>query len=357
LYAPKPPVPGQPKASHKQAQILTKSAFIEQQRQAKRAREEKKAGILDRKEKRKAARESKAAQKSAKTKAKSKSGGKGSTQPKAKTSVTARRRSKLIESDSSASDSSSDSDCVASSSDESGDEELSFALAASAAIVSPPAALPGSAAIASSSAVARPVDQPAGPDVAIVGSSALPSRTDPIARTRASKATADVVMSPVSASTSSSRSISHSGAEVKQGSGSRKRAGSGKSDSARPGKMAKPMSKAKSFGFLVVRLEVTADQQRPFGVVKALSKCPKKFTATPLATIRGEVWHPMDSDNLFGAYAPRLAPEVVQVLFATVAYSDVELDATGLLPAIIQEWLNSDMGSQINAYHEGRTAE
>lgn len=323
LYAPHPLAPGKPKASHKQSRILTAGGFIKLQQDLKCAKEQKNSEKLQRKADKAAAKEAKKEVKEAKKDAKAGKEAKESQQKaKSKAKATAKRAAKvnakpaakvkhrsslIVDSDAEAEHSESGSD-------------LTLALGTKDK--------PKRKAAYKSQYRFGDPDESDGSQSDIVMCAATSTSSSPSSASALSSASAS--SASVSAASSSEQSPIGASAQDKPNC-KRKRDDTGDGE---------------SFGFLIVNLEVTATQLRPFGVVKLL----ESYNAS-LSTVRAEVWEPVVPAKLFGRYQP-CPKDHVDVVPATVHYSEVELDRRGSLPGSVEEEMRADqvIRKQLAAY-------
>lgn len=97
--------------------------------------------------------------------------------------------------------------------------------------------------------------------------------------------------------------------------------------------------------FDVVRLQVDADQLRPFGVARRVGESKD--------ILKGEVWDPIDITNLFGAYCARSPIAVDEYPRAAVLVAQSRLDVDLCLPKTVVRELKAQkqLKAQIDNYH------
>lgn len=104
--------------------------------------------------------------------------------------------------------------------------------------------------------------------------------------------------------------------------------------------------------FLIIKLEVTKEQLRPFGVVRLLSGAlDKQAPRNPHTQLVGEVWVPVDITDLFGSYCVSSSQRTQTFLQGHVKYFNVTLDQAGRFSHRYERGLVKEFGSAIEDYH------
>jgi hypothetical protein len=107
--------------------------------------------------------------------------------------------------------------------------------------------------------------------------------------------------------------------------------------------------------FLVINLAIESHQRRPFGISRflrgGLQLDPPRDENR---TITVEVWEPVDSTDLFGAYCAKSPAEEAQILQGAVLYFDASLDMLGRPDPAVCVSLMSDISMKraVDKYHE-----
>jgi hypothetical protein len=105
--------------------------------------------------------------------------------------------------------------------------------------------------------------------------------------------------------------------------------------------------------FLVIHLAVVDEQLRPFGLVKYTSGAlDKKPPRNPDASLTGDVWVPVDPNDLFGPYVETNPLQKEVFVQGSVLHFGVTLDAAGRLPMTVERALTKQFSSQIDEYHD-----